>query len=54
MRAGSDLPCTGMAMRGASGRRERGREREWATAGRTVHQNVCTSTLLSYRVVEIN
>ena len=35
------------------GRRERGRERERAK-GRTVHQNVCTSTLLSYRIVEIN
>jgi hypothetical protein len=35
------------------GRRERERERERTTAGRTVHQNVCTSTLSSYRVVEI-
>jgi hypothetical protein len=38
----------GMAMAGRRGRRER------ATAGRTVHQNVCTSTLSSYRVVEID
>jgi hypothetical protein len=42
-----------MAMAGRRGRRERGRERERATTGRTVHQNVCTSTLSSYRVVEI-
>jgi hypothetical protein len=33
--------------------RARARERERATAGRTVHQNVCTSTLSSYRAVEI-
>jgi hypothetical protein len=37
----------------AVGRRERGGERERVTAGRTVHQNVCTSTLMSYRVVKI-
>jgi hypothetical protein len=31
------------------------RERERATAvGRTVHHKLCTSTLMSYRVVEIN
>jgi hypothetical protein len=30
-----------------------GAQRARATAGRTVHQNVCTSTLPSYRVVEI-
>jgi hypothetical protein len=37
----------------AAERGERGREREQATAGRTVHQNMCTSTLSSYIVVEI-
>jgi hypothetical protein len=36
----------------AAERGKRGRERERAK-GRTVHQNVCTSTLLSYRIVEI-
>jgi hypothetical protein len=51
MRAGSDLPCAGMAMRGASGaQREGARERERATAGITVHQNVCVR--LHYCVIE--
>jgi hypothetical protein len=38
----------------AADSRERGRERERATADdSTVHQSLCTSTLTSYRVVEI-
>jgi hypothetical protein len=37
----------------AAERGERGRKRERATAGRTVHQNVCMSTLSSYIVVEM-
>jgi hypothetical protein len=47
------VAARGWRCAGRRGRRERGRERERATTGRTVHQNMCTSTLSSYRVVEI-
>jgi hypothetical protein len=51
MRVGSDLPCAGMVMHGASGAQRAGaRERERATAGITVHQNVCVR--LHYCVIE--
>jgi hypothetical protein len=53
--ARGDGDAGGVGESGGVGDAESGgeREREQATVGRTVHENVCTSTLSSYRVVEI-
>ena len=47
---GRTFHARGWRCAGRRGRRERGRERERATAGRTVHQNVCVR--LHYRLIE--